>query len=130
TKATRLVSRAVGVVVILLLYRKINAVGRLTVVLWVGMLITVLWVIASGLANFQPKVAFDFPPGAFTFSTGFVAGLVSAMLIAMYDLLGYYDVCYVGGEVRNPSRVIPRSIIYSVLAVSAIYALTNLSMIS
>jgi amino acid transporter len=75
-------------------------------------------------------VVFDFPAGAFTFSTGFVAGLGSAMLIAMYDLLGYYDVCYVGGEVRDAARVIPRSIIYSVLAVSAIYALTNLSLIS
>ena len=127
---TRIASTAAGLLVIVLLYRRITAVGRLTVVLWVGMLITVLWVIGSGLANFNAKVAFDFPPGAFTFSTGFVAGLGSAMLIAMYDLLGYYDVCYVGGEVRNPVRVIPRSIIYSVLAVSAIYALCNLSMIS
>ncbi|HEV2689640.1 MAG TPA: APC family permease [Bryobacteraceae bacterium] len=127
---TRMVSAAAGLLVIALLYRRITAIGRLTVVLWVGMLITVLWVIVSGLSNFQANVAFDFPPGAFTFSTGFVAGLGSAMLIAMYDLLGYYDVCYVGGEVRNPARVIPRSIIYSVLAVSAIYALTNLSMIS
>lgn len=126
----RIASTAAGLLVIVLLYRRITAVGRLTVVLWVGMLITVLWVIASGLANFNARVAFDFPPGAFTFSTGFVAGLGSAMLIAMYDLLGYYDVCYVGGEVRNPVRVIPRSIIYSVLAVSAIYALCNLSMIS
>jgi APA family basic amino acid/polyamine antiporter len=127
---TRLVSLAVGTLVIVLLYRRITAVGRLTVVLWIGMLITVLWVIVSGLANFHPQVVFDFPPGAFTFSTGFVAGLGSAMLIAMYDLLGYYDVCYVGGEVRDAARVIPRSIIYSVLAVSAIYALTNLSLIS
>ena len=75
-------------------------------------------------------MAFDFPPGAFTFSRGFVAGLGSAMLIAMYDFMGYYDICYVGGEVRNPARVIPRSIIYSVLAVAAIYALMNLSIIA
>jgi APA family basic amino acid/polyamine antiporter len=127
---TRLVCTAVGVLTIALLYRKITAVGRLTVVLWIGMLITVSWVIVSGLANFNPKVVFDFPPGAFKFSTGFVFGLGSAMLIAMYDYLGYYDVCYVGGEVRNPARVIPRSIIISVIAVAAIYSLTNLSLIS
>ena len=124
---TRLVSLAVGTLVIVLLYRRITAVGRLTVVLWVGMLITVLWVIVSGLAHFNRKVVFDFPPGAFTFSTGFFLGLGSAMLIAMYDFLGYYDICYVGGEVRNPARVIPRSIIYSVMAVAAIYSLMNLS---
>src|SRR5207245_1138574 len=127
---TRLVSLAVGTLVILLLYRRINAVGRLTVVLWVGMLVTVLWVIVSGLANFQPKVVFDFPPNAFKFSMGFVTGMGSAMLIAMYDFLGYYDICYVGGEVRNPERVIPRAIIYSVLGVALIYSLTNLSMIA
>ena len=127
---TRLVSLAVGVVVIALLYRRITAVARMTVVLWIGMLATVLWIIASGLANFHPRVVFDFPPGAFTFSRGFFAGLGSAMLIAMYDFMGYYDICYVGGEVRNPARVIPRSIIYSVLAVAAIYSLMNLSIIA
>jgi basic amino acid/polyamine antiporter, APA family len=127
---TRMVSAGAGLLVIALLYRRITSIGRMAVALWVGMLVTVVFVIASGLAHFNPRVAFDFPPGAFTFSTGFVAGLGSAMLIAMYDLLGYYDVCYVGGEVRDAARVIPRSIIYSVLAVSAIYALTNLSIIS
>jgi amino acid transporter len=44
--------------------------------------------------------------------------------------MGYYDICYVGGEVRDPGRVIPRSIVYSVLAVAVIYALTNLSLIA
>jgi amino acid transporter len=127
---TRLVSLAVGAVVIALLYRRITAVARLTVVLWIGMLATVLWIIASGMANFHPRVVFDFPPGAFTFSRGFLAGLGSAMLIAMYDFMGYYDICYVGGEVRNPARVIPRSILYSVLAVAAIYSLMNLSIIA
>ncbi|MBZ5623242.1 MAG: APC family permease [Acidobacteriia bacterium] len=126
----RLVSLAVGTLVIVLLYRSITAVGRLTVVLWIGMLVTVLWIVASGLANFRPRLVFDFPPHAFTFSTGFAAGLGSAMLIAMYDFMGYYDICYVAGEVRNPARVIPRSILYSVLAVAAIYTLMNLSIIA
>jgi len=126
----RMVSTAVGIATIVLLYRRITDVGKLTVVLWIGMLLTVLWVIVAGIANFNPKVAFDFPPGAFKFSTGFFTGLGSAMLIAMYDYLGYYDICYVGGEVKNPQRVIPRSIIYSVLAVAAIYTLTNFSIIA
>jgi basic amino acid/polyamine antiporter, APA family len=126
---TRLVSLAVGIAVIVMLYRGVTAVGRLTVVLWIGMLVTVFWIIASGLMNFHSKVAFDFPPNAFTFSTGFVTGLGSAMLIAMYDFMGYYSICYVGGEVRNPVRVIPRSIVYSVLAVAGIYSLMNLSII-
>jgi APA family basic amino acid/polyamine antiporter len=127
---TRAVCIAVGVSAALLLYRRVTAVGRLTVVLWIGMLATVLWIIASGLANFHAALIFDFPANAFTFSRGFAAGLGSAMLIAMYDFMGYYDVCYVGGEVRDPARTIPRSILYSVMIVAAIYALMNLSIIA
>ena len=124
------ISIGVGALAILLLYRQTQAIGRLTVALWIGVLVTVLWITASGLANFHAKVAFDFPPGAFRFSTGFFAGLGSAMLIAMYDYMGYYDICYVGGEVKDPQRVLPRAIIYSVLAVAAIYTLMNVAVIS
>jgi amino acid transporter len=128
--ATRMVAISVGVLVTALLYRRITAIGKLTVVLWIGMLATVLWIIGSGLANFRPAVAFDFPPNAFRFSWGFAAGLGSAMLIAMYDFMGYYDICYVGGEVHNPERTIPRSILISVGVVAVIYALANLSIIA
>jgi amino acid transporter len=126
----RAVCIAVGLAVVLLLYRGITAVGRLAIVLWIGMLATALWIIVSGLANFHPAVVFDFPAGAFTFTRGFAAGLGSAMLIAMYDFMGYYDICYVGGEVREPARVIPRAILYSVVVVAAIYTLMNLSIIA
>jgi len=126
----RLLSMAVGAAAIVLLYRGITTVVHLTVVLWAGMLATVLWIIASGVTHFDASRAFDFPPGAFSFSTGFFAGLGSAMLIAMYDFMGYYDVCYVGSEVRNPARTLPRSIIYSVLAIAAIYLAMNVSIIA
>ena len=127
--ASKMVALGVAVLVTTMLYRRITAVARLTVVLWAGMLITVSWVIASGLANFNPKLAFDFPPNAFGFSMGFVLGLGGAVRIAMYDFLGYYDICYVGGEVRNPERVIPRAIILSVVFVALIYLVMNISII-
>src|SRR5438309_8820806 len=62
TNQGRLVSLALGTLVIVMLYLRITAVGRLTVVLWVGLLITVLWVIVAGLSNFNAKIAIDFPP--------------------------------------------------------------------
>lgn len=124
---TRLVVAAVGAALIALLYRGIREIGKLTVVLWAGMLATVIAIIATGAVHFDAAKAFDYPPNAFTFSRGFFLGLGSAMLIAMYDFLGYYDVCYVAGEVRQPERVLPRSIIISVIAVAFIYAAINLS---
>src|SRR6202167_5858089 len=119
----RLVAAAVGVLVVVLLYRGIRAVGPLTVVLWVGMLATVAWIIAAGFMHFDARLAFDFPPHAFTISPAFMAGLGGATLIAMYDFLGYYGICFMGGEVRQPEKVMPRSIVVSVLLAGAIYAL-------
>lgn len=120
---------ATGVVNIVLLYRRITSIATLTVALWIGTLITVLGVIATGAMHFNPKVAFDFPPNAFNFSVGFFLGLGAASRIGIYDYLGYYDVCYIGDEVRDPGRVIPRSILISTAAVAVIYFGINLSII-
>ena len=120
---------AVGLVNIALLYRRIHSIAKITVSLWVGTLLTVLAVIVTGAMHFDPRVAFDFPPGAFNFSLGFFLGLGAASRIGIYDYLGYYDVCYIGDEVRDPGRVIPRSILISTAAVAAIYVGINLSII-
>lgn len=120
---------AVGIVNVALLYRRIHSIAKITVSLWVGTLITVLAVIVTGATNFDPRIAFDFPPGAFDFSLGFFLGLGAAARIGIYDYLGYYDVCYIGDEVRDPGRVIPRSILISTVAVALIYIGINLSII-
>ena len=123
------VAVGIGVVNIALLYRRISAIGTLTVSLWIGTLITTIAVIATGALHFDPAVAFDFPPGAFDFSLGFLLGLGAASRVGIYDYLGYYDVCYIGDEVKDPGRVIPRSILISVIAVAIIYIGINLSII-
>jgi amino acid transporter len=126
---TILVAVAVGVVNVVLLYRRITFIGKLTVALWVGTLLTTLAVIVTGALHFDRHIAFDFPPGAFNFSIGFLFGLGAATRIGVYDYLGYYDVCYIADEVKEPGRVIPRSIIISVLCVAVIYFAINLSIV-
>src|SRR5262245_11569285 len=115
------VSAAVGLLNIALLYRRITSIGKITIVLWVGAIVTTLAVVATGAAHFDRRVAFDFPPGAFTFSLAFLFGLGAASRVAVYDYLGYYDVCYIGDEVQDPGRVIPHSIVISTITVAAIY---------
>src|SRR5947209_5061246 len=112
-----------------LLYRRITSIATITVALWIGTIVTVIVVVVTGARHFDPKVAFDFPPGAFNFSLGFLLGLGAASRIGVYDYLGYYDVCYIGDEVENPGRVIPRSILISTVLVAAIYLAINLSII-
>jgi len=123
------VAMAVGVVNIALLYRQIGSIGKLTVSLWIGTLITTGAVIATGFMHFDPSVAFDVPAGAFSFSIGFLLGLGAASRVGIYDYLGYYNVAYIGDEVKDPGRVIPRSILISVVAVAVIYLGINLSII-
>jgi amino acid transporter len=124
-------SITVGLTVLLfwLLYRRIGSVGKITVWLWIGTMVTVVAVILTGVTHFDPKIAFDFPPKAFSFSMGFISGLGAATSIGIYDYLGYYDVCYIGEEVRDPGKVIPRSIILSVVGVAVIYLMMNFSII-
>jgi amino acid transporter len=119
----------VGVINVALLYRRIHSIAKITISLWVGTLVTVLAVIITGAMHFNPRIAFDFPPGAFNFSLGFFLGLGAASRVGIYDYLGYYDVCYIGDEVRDPGRVIPRSIMISTAAVALIYIGVNLSII-
>src|SRR5881409_2726907 len=119
----------VGLINIALLYRRIQSIAKITISLWIGTLITVLAVIFTGATHFNPSLAFDFPPGAFNFSLGFFLGLGAASRVGICDYLGYYDVCYIGDEVRDPGRVIPRSILISTIAVAIIYIGINFSII-
>ena len=123
------VMAAVGATVIALLYRRITTIGKITVALWVGSMLTVGLVLLSGPLHFQPKLAFDFPPGAFKFSLGFFLGLGAAARVGIYDYLGYYDACYIGDEVKEPGRVIPRSILISLFVVAIIYLSMNLAIV-
>ena len=128
-RQTMLVITLIGLANLALLYRRITSIAKITVTLWVGTILTVIVVIVTGAFNFNPKVAFDFPPGAFNFSLGFLFGLGAAARVGVYDYLGYYDVCYIGDEVENPGRVIPRSILISTVAVALIYVAINFSII-
>ena len=123
----QIITVALGLVAIGLLYRNIASIGKISIGLWIGVLATTGAVIFGGVGHFNPRVAFDFPPHAFDFSMGFVFGLGAAARIGMYDYLGYYDVCYLGGEVKNPGKNIPRSILISLAAVALIYIAMNLA---
>jgi amino acid transporter len=119
----------VGLLNIALLYRRIGSIATITVSLWIGTLIATAGVIFTGALHFDPRIAFDLPPDAFSFSLGFLIGLGASSRVGVYDFLGYYDVCYIGDEVKNPGRVIPRSILVSTICVALIYVAINLSII-
>jgi amino acid transporter len=122
---------AIGVCVLtaLLLYRRITAIARLTKLLWAGVMGTIGWIIFAGFTHFNAHQAFDLPPHAFSFSSEFFHGLGGAMLIAAYDIGGYYNVCFLGDEVKEPAKNIPRALFLSILAVVCLYIAMNISIL-
>jgi amino acid transporter len=112
-----------------LLYRRITTISWLSKLLWVGVMGTIGWIIFAGLTHFNARQAFDFPPGAFSLSRDFFHGLGGAMLIATYTYWGYYNVCFLGDEVKNPGRNIPRALLLSILLVVCLYIVMNVSIL-
>jgi amino acid transporter len=115
--------------IVLLLYRRITVVARLAELLWVGVAVAMAWIVFAGLTHFNPSRAFDFPPASYLLSRQFLTGMGSALLIGTYDYWGYYNVCFLGGEVKDPGRTIPRALILSIVVVAAIYIVMNISVL-
>jgi amino acid transporter len=123
------IAAACCVVIAFLLYRPVKTVGRYSVIMLSVVLLAMFWVIVSGLIHINTKMAFDFPPGAFHPSKPFFYGLAAATLVAMYNYGGYNNITYLGGEVKNPSKNIPRAIVFSVLIVAVLYLLMSVVII-
>ena len=124
-----LLAMATCAFIVVLLYRRITVIAKFAELLWVGVAAAIAWIIFAGLTHFSAARAFDFPVGAFHLSPEFFTGMGAAMLIATYDYWGYYNVCFLGGEVKDPGRTIPRALIISIVAVAAIYIVMNISVL-
>jgi len=126
---TTFVAIAVVLVAVLLLYRRITEIGWLSRFLWFGVVGTIVWIIFAGFTHFDSARALSFPPGAFTLSRSFWLGLGSAMLFATYDYWGAYNVCFLGDEVKDPAKNIPRALLLSIFLVACLYLMMNASIL-
>jgi len=125
----KVISGALVIVLVALLYRKITTVGKISMFLWVGVIGTIVWLIFGGITHFNPKLAFDFPAGAFDLSWVFFAGLGNAMVKTIYTYLGYYNVCHLGAEIKEPEINIPKSIFISIGGITILYLAMQLSIL-
>lgn len=120
-----------GLLVLLavLLYRRITTIGKISVTIWVGVMATMLWLIWGGVTHFDSKLVFDFPEGAWDLTPLFFAGLGAATTRTIYTYLGYYNVCHLGAEIKEPERNIPRSIFISIGGIAVLYLLMQSSIL-
>lgn len=123
------VAMAVCIAAAILLYRDIRAIGRISVVLWIGLMLAMGIIIWSGAVHFSATRALQFPPGAFHLSTQFFLGLGAATLISSYDFSGYFNVCLIGGEIEKPAFTIPRTVLWSIIILALLYIAMSLSIL-
>jgi len=116
-----------------LLYRNISQVTRLAWIMFIGVLAAIAGVIVSGFAHASALGGWHMPvaPAAAALPGLSVQlrGLAQGTLLATYCYWGYYNICFLGSEVKRPEKTIPRAILLSVLFVSAFYVAMNLAVL-
>jgi fructoselysine transporter len=131
TDVTRkIVSGSVVILIVLLLYRRIDAIGKISMFLWVGVIATIGWIIISGISygNFvSPVIHMN---DGLQLGWPFVTAIGFASVKTVYSYLGYYNVCHLGGEIKDPSKNIPRSMFLSIAGITILYLLMNVSVTS
>ena len=123
----KMVSGGLVILAFLLLYRKIETIGKLSVVMGSIVVLTIIWIIISGLSHQQHAIPLI--PGKINtfFSFSFWGTVAYASTKTVYAYLGYYNVCHLGGEIKDPGKNIPRSIFISIIGISTLYLLMNIS---
>lgn len=125
------IASALCVLITLGLFRRIGAIGKASFVLWLGVMLTLGIVIALGLPHLKVE-AFRFwdAPVHGPMPVGVLGGLGAALILSVYDYLGYYNICYLAEEIEEPTRTIPRIIVLSIGTVAVLYLLMNVCILS
>ena len=123
---------AIGAVVlaVALLYRGIGSLRATAAVMWSAVMLLFAWILMTGLIHGHLRQAFTFSQGAFAMNRSFFASLASAMLIATYDYWGYYNITFLGGEVKDAARTVPRAILISIVLVAVLYLAMNIAVLT
>ncbi|HEU4636257.1 MAG TPA: APC family permease [Edaphobacter sp.] len=124
-----LIAMGACLLALMVLYRSIVSIDKIVRWLGIAVVLTLVFIIFAGFTHFDWKIAFDFPAGAFQLNQSFFIGLGAGLLVAAYDYGGYYSACFLGAEVRDPQRTIPRAVLGSVAIVGTLYLLMNISVL-
>ena len=74
-------------------------------------------------SNFSPFVARQ------SNSVPLIAALAGGLISAFFSFAGWWDLGKLAGEVKNPSRTLPRALAYGVLIITVVYVLTSFAFI-
>ncbi|WP_083257043.1 APC family permease [Arcticibacter eurypsychrophilus] len=127
---SKMVSGGVVILIIVLLYRKIEDIGKISIVLWVTVILTLFWIIGGGIAHGNFLEPIKHVNDGLTINYAFITAIGFASVKSVYSYLGYYNICHLGGEIINPSKNIPRSMFLSIAGIAVLYLMMNVSVVS
>jgi fructoselysine transporter len=130
TIESKMVSGAVVVMIVFLLYRKIEAIGKISVLLWIGVFIIMGWIIIGAFMHGNFIAPVKHINDGLQLNGAFAAALGFASVKTVYSYLGYYNVCHLGGEIIDPEKNIPRSMFISIAVICFLYLMMNISVAS
>lgn len=110
--------------------------GRISQIFTWIIIICIIMIIIAGLSagigsfgNFSTNSSLYNPPVTFANSYGWQVGLVIAMVLAMRNAFwgyeGWVSLGYVGAEIKDPEKNIPRALIIGILIVIVAYVSLN-----
>ena len=123
----KVISGLVILFITFLLYRKIDSIGKIGVLLWAGVIGTLGWIIFGGISHGNFLQPLHELPASFSWSMLISFFFGQACVKTIYSYLGYYNVCHLGGEIRDPGKNIPRSMFISVIGIAILYMAMNMS---
>ena len=126
----KIVSGSVVILIVILLYRKIDAIGKISIFLWSGVIVTMFWIIGGGILHGNFLTPIKNINSGLTVDYAFVTAIGYASVKSVYSYLGYYNICHLRSEIKNPSKNIPRSIFISIIGIAILYLLLNVSVAS
>jgi amino acid transporter len=125
-----LVAAVVCLMVTWMLYRRLSIVTGMAWVLFMGVMAAIAGVIVSGFAHASAMGGWHMPAApAFGGLKSVAGGLAQGTLLATYCYWGYYNITFLGSEVKRPEKTIPRAILLSVFFVAAFYIAMNLAVL-
>jgi amino acid transporter len=126
----KIISGGIVILIVILLYRKIDAIGKISIFLWSGVIVTMIWIIGGGILHGNFLMPVKNINSGLSIDYAFVTAIGFASVKSVYSYLGYYNVCHLGSEIKNPSKNIPRSIFISIIGIAILYLLMNISVVS
>ena len=118
-------------IVVALLYRRITEIGKISIAFSAIVIATILWIIFGGVTHFDATSRLRF----FRTCAGIRPGCCSprsghGTVQTVYSYLGYYNVCNLGGEMKNPEKNIPRAIFISIVGITVLYLAMQTSILA